>query len=85
MEKSPIKRKYDWCCKVLAVIIGNNHKIYYDELQENDLQYVIVKETAKRKMANRNNPWFVDGNSTIKIIKTMIILNIISETLLIRT
>ena len=63
MEKSPIKRKYDWCCKVLAVILSTNRTIYYDELQENDLQYVIVKETARRKMGNRNNPWFVDGNS----------------------
>jgi len=70
MEKSPIKRKYDWCCKVLAVIFGNNNqKIYYDELQEKDLQYVIVKETARRKMGNRNNPWFVDGNSKVQNYK----------------
>ena len=37
MEKSPIKRKFDWCCKVLAVRIGNIRTVYYDELQENDL------------------------------------------------
>ena len=30
MEKSPIMRKYDWCCKVLAVIFGNNNQKIYN-------------------------------------------------------
>ena len=29
MEKSPIKRKYDWCCKVLAVILSTGKTICY--------------------------------------------------------
>ena len=69
MEKYPIRRKYDWRCKVLAVIIGNNNTIYYDKIQENDLQYVIVIETARRKIGNSNNPWFVDGNSKVQNYK----------------
>ena len=67
VEKSPIKNKFTYCCKVLAVIFGpNSQKIYYDELQENDLQYVNVKETQRRKMGTRKTPWFIDGNSEIK-------------------
>ena len=69
MEKSPIKRMYDWSCKVLAVILSNNRTIYYDELHANDLQYINVKETPRRKMGTRKNPWFVDGNSTIHTYK----------------
>ena len=69
MEKSPIKRMYDWSCKVLAVILGTGRTIYYDELQEKDLQYINVKETPRRKMGTRKNPWFVDGNSKINTFK----------------
>ena len=69
MEKSPLKRTYDWCCKALAVIVSNGKTIYYVELQENDLQYINIKETPRRKMGNRNNPWFVDGNSKIQTFK----------------
>jgi len=66
MEKSPIKKTYYWCCKVLAIILGTGRTIYFDELQEKDLVYVNVRENARRKMGVRKNPWFIDGNSTIK-------------------
>jgi len=69
IEKSPIKRTYDWCCKVLAVILGNGRTIYYDELKKNNLQYINIKETPRRKMGIRKNPWFVDGNSKINKYK----------------
>ena len=65
MEKLPIKRMYDWCCKVLAVILSNGRIIYYDELHANDLRYINIKETPRRKMGTRKQPWFVDGNSKI--------------------
>jgi len=69
VEKSPIKKQYTYCCKVLAVIIGNTRKVYYNEICANDLRYVDVKETGRRKMGTRNNPWFIDGNSKIQIHK----------------
>ena len=69
VEKSPIKRTYDWCCKVLAIILSTGRTIYYDELQEKDLQYVNVKETPRRKMGNRKNPWFIDGNTQVQSFK----------------
>ena len=69
VEKKPIKKKYTFCCKVLAVILGKVRTIYYDELCEKDLQYVDVKETGRRKMGTRNNPWFIDGNSKIQSYK----------------
>ena len=53
IEKSPIKRTYDWCCKVLAVILGNGRTIYYDELQKKNLQYINTKEAPRRKMGIR--------------------------------
>jgi len=65
MEKTPIKKTYHWCCKVLAIILSTGKTIYYDELQEKDLLYVNVKENARRKMGIRKNPWFIDGNSKI--------------------
>jgi len=69
MEKSPIKKTYDWLCKVLAVILSNGKTIYFDELQEKDLQYINIKETPRRKMGTRKNPWFVDGNSKVQSYK----------------
>ena len=65
MVKLSIKRMYDWCCKVLAVILSNGRIIYYDDLRENDLQYINIKETPRRKMGLRKHPWFVDGNSKV--------------------
>ena len=38
VEKSPIKKQFTFCCKVLAVILGNIRTVYNDELQEKDLQ-----------------------------------------------
>ena len=69
VEKSPIKKQYTFCCKVLAVIIGKIRTVYYDELVAKDLQYVDVKETGRRKMGTRKNPWFIDGNSKIQTYK----------------
>jgi len=69
VEKSPIKRTYDWCCKVIAIILSTGRTIYYDELQEKDLVYVNVKETPRRKMGTRKNPWFIDGHSKIQTYK----------------
>lgn len=67
VEKSPIKKQFTFCCKVLAIIIGNIRTVYYDEIVEKDLQYVDVKETGRRKMGTRKNPWFIDGNSKTRI------------------
>ena len=48
VEKSPIKNKFTYCCKVLAVIFGNNnHKIYYDELQRSE-ERRVGKECRSR-------------------------------------
>ena len=72
VEKSPIKDKYNnnyYCCKVLAVIIAGLKTIMYDELGENDLQYVKVKENQRRIMGTRKHPFYIDGNSKTQIHK----------------
>ena len=69
VEKSPIKKRYTYCCKVLAIIIAGRKTITYDQIVENDLQYVDVKETLRRKLGTRNNPFFIDGNSKIQTYK----------------
>jgi hypothetical protein len=58
--------------KALAIIIKNDsvkRTIFYNELVENDLQYLNVKETPRRKMGTRNKPFFIDGNSKIQTLK----------------
>ena len=65
VEKSPIKKRYTYCCKVLAIIIAGRKTITYDQIVEKDLQYVEIKETLRRKMGTRNHPWYIDGNSKI--------------------
>ena len=69
VEKSPIKKQYAYCCKILAVILSTGRIIYYNELVSKDLQYVDVKETGRRKMGTRKNPWFIDGNSQVQTYK----------------
>ena len=41
----------------------------YDELGENDLQHVKVKENTRRKMGTRKHPFFIDGNSKVQEYK----------------
>jgi len=41
----------------------------YDELIENDLQYVKVKENQRRKMGTRKHPFYIDGNSKVQEYK----------------
>ena len=69
VEKSPIKKKYTFCCKVLAIMISGLKTIPYDEIVAKDLRYVEVKENSDRKIGTRNFPFFIDGNSKIEIYK----------------
>ena len=69
VEKSPIKKKYTFCWKVLAIIISGGKTLTYDQIVENDLQYVEVKETSRRKLGTRSFPFFIDGNSKVQIYK----------------
>ena len=49
--------------------IAGLRTIPYDELVENDLQYVDVKENIRRKMGTCKHPVFIDGNSKVQIYK----------------
>ena len=69
VEKSPIKKPYTYCCKVLAIIISGRKTITYDQIVEKDLQYLEVRETIRRKVGTRNNPFFIDGHSKIQTYK----------------
>ena len=66
VEKTPIKRKYTHSCKVLAIIILGLKTITYKEIVKNDLQYVEVRDTVRRKLGTRNTPFFIDGNSKVQ-------------------
>ena len=69
VEKTPIKRKYTYSCKVLAIMILGLKTISYKEIVKNDLQYVEVRDTTRRKMGTRNTPFFIDGNSKVQLYK----------------
>ena len=40
--------------------------IHYDEIQKHSLNYVEFKETLFRKIPNKNNPFFISGNSALR-------------------
>ena len=64
VEKYPIKRNNDWCCKVLAIFFKIGRTIYYDQLQEKGLLYVNVTENDRRQMGIRKDPWFIVVNDS---------------------
>ena len=69
VEKSPIKKRYTYCCKVLAIITAGRKTITFDQIDEKDLQYLELKETIRRKLGTRNNPWYIDGDSKVQTYK----------------
>jgi hypothetical protein len=72
VEKNPIKKTFTYLTKVLAVLLKSSETkrlIRYDELVENDLEFVEVKQTSRRVMGTRKNPFWINGNSKVQTYK----------------
>jgi hypothetical protein len=71
VEMNPIKNKYTYVCKVLSIIISLGCKntieyIHFDKVQENDLNYIEIKDNHTRKVGVRKTPFFIDGVSHLQ-------------------
>src|SRR5215469_18040529 len=52
VEKNPVKKKYTYLCKLLAIIVKDSsmklHYIHFDKIEEEALNFVDVKENTRR-------------------------------------
>jgi hypothetical protein len=72
VEMNPIKKRFTYVCKPLAIIVKLNDKlqyIHYDKILEHQLNYIEIKENHLRKVGVRKTPFFIDGSSKVQNYK----------------
>jgi hypothetical protein len=71
VEASPIKKRFSYTSKIIAVIVKIDKLkfIHFDELQKYEWTYIEIKENNRRKVGKRSTPFFIDGNTTIQTFK----------------